>query len=248
MNEPENFLARWSRRKLEAEDEKRAPEQAPATTATPEAHEAVAPDDAVKREARSPDHAAETVPAFDLTKLPSIESIDAATDIRVFLQAGVPPELTRAALRRAWTSDPTIRDFIGIAENQWDFTAPDGVPGFGPMQAIDDVRRMVAEITGDLDKLAEHVTSDRTQTPEKAPPEVMQPVVKSAISAPGEDRVEEDVAASAQAEVKQDGASTSPIGPPESNPQVDVAAQQVQRTTEYKPLPTRRSHGRALPE
>jgi hypothetical protein len=32
--------------------------------------------------------------------------------------------MTVAALRRAWVSDPVIRDFIGIAENQWDFTNP----------------------------------------------------------------------------------------------------------------------------
>jgi hypothetical protein len=244
MSEPENFLARWSRRKLEAEDEKRVPEQAPAATAAPDA---VPPEDAAKGEARPPDRVAEPPPALDLTKLPSIESIDAATDIRVFLQAGVPPELTRAALRRAWVSDPTIRDFIGIAENQWDFTAPDGVPGFGPMKAVDDVRRMVAEITGDLDKLAEHAPSDQMQTP-GAIPEVMQPTVKSEVSAPEQVRLEKDASPSVQAEGKQDGAPTPAIVPTESNPQVDVAAQQVQRTTEYKPLPTRRSHGRALPD
>ena len=37
-------------------------------------------------------------------------SITAATDIRAFLAPGVPAELTRAALRRAWTADPAIRD------------------------------------------------------------------------------------------------------------------------------------------
>jgi hypothetical protein len=247
MNDPENFLARWSRRKLEAEDEKRAAEQAPPAAVAPDAGEAVAPDDAAKREAQPPDRTAETPPAFDLTKLPSIESIDATTDIRVFLQAGVPPELTRAALRRAWVSDPTIRDFIGIAENQWDFTAPDGVPGFGPMQAIDDVRRMVAEITGDLDRLAQDAPLHQMQTRD-AIPEVMQPTVKPEVSAPEPVRLETDVAPAAEAEAKQDGAPTPPIVPTESNPQVNVAAQQGQRTAEYKPPPTRRSHGRALPD
>lgn len=61
---------------------------------------------------------------FDPVSLPSIESIVADTDIVAFLRAGVPAELTRAALRRAWSSDPAIRDFIGIAENQWDFNDP----------------------------------------------------------------------------------------------------------------------------
>jgi hypothetical protein len=61
---------------------------------------------------------AAAVEPFDLASLPSIDAIVADTDVRRFLQSGVPAELTRAALRRAWTSDPAIRDFVGIAENQ----------------------------------------------------------------------------------------------------------------------------------
>jgi hypothetical protein len=76
-------------------------------------------------------------PSPDLSLLPPIESILAATDIRPFLQAGVPADLTRAALRSAWAADPAIRDFIGIAENQWDFNDPAGIPGFGPLGATD---------------------------------------------------------------------------------------------------------------
>jgi len=53
-------------------------------------------------------------------ELPSVDTITVDTDIRAFLKSRVPAELTRAALRRAWSSDPAIRDFIGIAENQWD--------------------------------------------------------------------------------------------------------------------------------
>ena len=68
-------------------------------------------------------------PEFDLTSLPSLESITAATDIRAFLAPGVPPELTRAALRRAWSADPAIRDFVGLPENDWDFTDPNGSAG-----------------------------------------------------------------------------------------------------------------------
>src|SRR6266478_4251411 len=70
---------------------------------------------------------------------PSIAAvITADTDIHIFLQTGVPAKLTEAALRRAWMTDPAIRDFIGIAENQWDFTDPTTIPGFGPLQEADD--------------------------------------------------------------------------------------------------------------
>jgi TorA maturation chaperone TorD len=76
-------------------------------------------------------------PAFDLASLPPLQSITAGTDIRSFLGSSVPVELTRAALRRAWVTDPAIRDFIGIAENQWDFNDPTAMPGFGPLRAED---------------------------------------------------------------------------------------------------------------
>jgi hypothetical protein len=67
---------------------------------------------------------------FDAPSLPPIESIGSGSDIRPFLKPGVPQDLTRAALRRAWAVDPAIRDFIGLSENSWDFNGPDGVPGF----------------------------------------------------------------------------------------------------------------------
>ena len=69
----------------------------------------------------------------DLSSLPPIESIDAATDITAFLRKGIPQELSHAALRRAWSADPAIRDFVGLAENAWDFNDPNAMPGFGPL-------------------------------------------------------------------------------------------------------------------
>jgi hypothetical protein len=77
--------------------------------------------------------------------LPPIGSIASGSDITAFLAPGVPLELTRAALRRAWTTDPAIRDFIGLSENAWDFNAPGGVPGFGSLD-LQDVRRLLAQI------------------------------------------------------------------------------------------------------
>ena len=82
-------------------------------------------------------------PAFDLASLPPIESIVAGSDIKPFLQSGVPADLARAALRTAWAADPVIRDFIGIAESRWDFNDPAGIPGFGPLAAQDVVQGFV---------------------------------------------------------------------------------------------------------
>jgi hypothetical protein len=128
----EGFLARWSRRKREA------------GTSTPEpAQQTMAP------EAPDATPASESPDLADIVaKLPPIEEITATTDIRAFLAPGVPTELRLAALRRAWSTDPAIRDFIGLAENQWDFNAPDGVPGFGSLIDPDQVRQLLAKVVG----------------------------------------------------------------------------------------------------
>jgi hypothetical protein len=84
---------------------------------------------------------------FDPASLPLIDSITADTDIVAFLKSDVPMELTRAALRRAWTSDPAIRDFIGIAENQWDFNDPNGISGFGPLDATEGGVTFLAQLS-----------------------------------------------------------------------------------------------------
>src|SRR5438105_7110626 len=120
----EEFLARWSRRKHEA----RAVVDAPPPEPAPPPEQAEAPN--------SPPTAAAAHPKdveVDLASLPSIESITGTTDITAFLRRGIPPELSRAALRRAWAADPAIRDFVGLAENAWDFNDPNAMPGFGPL-------------------------------------------------------------------------------------------------------------------
>jgi hypothetical protein len=126
--EGEGFLSRWSRRKR-AVVEGRAPEEAPPPApleAKPEALPAEPEDD------------------FDLASLPPIESLTIESDFKAFLHRKVPLELRSAALRRAWSLDPAIRDFIGPADYAWDFNAPDGVPGFA------------LELGGDAMKLLSH--------------------------------------------------------------------------------------------
>jgi hypothetical protein len=98
----EPFLSRWSRQK------RRETDPAPQPTEAPEAADP---------------------PAVDLSKLPRIEDLTADSDITGFLQQGVPEVLQRLALRRMWSLDPAIRDFVEMAENQWDFNAAGGVPG-----------------------------------------------------------------------------------------------------------------------
>jgi hypothetical protein len=149
MSEPENFVSRWSRLKRESESRgKRKTELRESATSFGAAA-------TIPANVDEPDETrTHATPTFDPTSLPSIDSITASTDIRIFLRSGVPAELTEAALRRAWVSDPTIRDFIGIAENQWDFTNPTTIPGFGPLQQTGDRLSLIAQTAGTLDKLS----------------------------------------------------------------------------------------------
>jgi Protein of unknown function (DUF3306) len=153
MSSAENFVSRWSRLKRE-------PEAAPQAVPAPDAPGM--PDGAegdATTIAETEIVVGDPEPAFDPASLPSIDSIEIDTDIRGFLQPRVPPELTRAALRRAWVSDPAIRDFIEIAENQWDFNDPTSIFGFGPMRATDNVPALLAQALGKLEDLAEKVVA-----------------------------------------------------------------------------------------
>ena len=137
MSDGENFIARWSRKKREAAQDD---EPMPASTAPAETTE-----QAPATPAGAP---APAEPVFDVNTLPPLESITADTDIRAFLAPGVPAELTRAALRRAWASDPNIRDFVGLSENAWDFNDPGAITGFGSLEMTDELRRQIARMVG----------------------------------------------------------------------------------------------------
>jgi hypothetical protein len=86
--------------------------------------------------------------ALDFATWPPLDLIDAQTNVAVFFRSGVPAELRLAALRRAWTADPAIRDFKGLSENEWDFDNPNSIPGFGDLGPEVDVGAMVAAIVG----------------------------------------------------------------------------------------------------
>src|SRR5690349_16629058 len=115
----EGFLKRWSSKKIDAERD--TPASGTKAVSFPDGVRR--PDRQTTDEAGGPALPGRK-PEFDLASLPSLDSITAVTDVRAFLKPGVPAELASAALRRAWTADPAIRDFKGLAENDWDFTNP----------------------------------------------------------------------------------------------------------------------------
>lgn len=144
-NDREAFLSRWSRRKRQAAESVALPPRAEATDTAASSRIALEPARTSPTNTSAPTETT-AEPFVDLSKLPSLDSIGPATDIRPFLQPGIPPSLARAALRRLWSADPMIRDYIGPSENAWDFTAPDGMHGFGPLLPTDDVKRLLAQV------------------------------------------------------------------------------------------------------
>lgn len=131
-NRDESFIGRWSRRKREADvADGRKQQQAPASQAA----------------------AVDDTPEIDPATLPKIEEMTADSDFSVFLKKGVPELLKRQALRHAWSIDPAIRDFVEVAENQYNFNLPDGVPGFGELPAGTDIQALLAQAIGERPKI-----------------------------------------------------------------------------------------------
>jgi hypothetical protein len=205
-SDEEGFLARWSRRKREAETTTPASPGSSEPATVPEASDH-------PPEAERPD-------VSDIVaQLPPIDEITAATDIRAFLAPGVPTELRLAALRRAWRADPAIRDFIGLAENQWDFNAPEGVPGFGSLLDPEQVRRLLAKVVGGDAREAPTSSSQASppngQSPDPqtaaeiapAPEELNAAVASSSASEPGVPVIDQSPA---DVDAEADTASLSP--------------------------------------
>ncbi|TMJ51614.1 MAG: DUF3306 domain-containing protein [Alphaproteobacteria bacterium] len=220
----EEFLARWSRRKHEA----RAVVDAPPPEPAPPPEQAEAPN--------SPPTAAAAHPKdveVDLASLPSIESITGTTDITAFLRRGIPPELSRAALRRAWAADPAIRDFVGLAENAWDFNDPNAMPGFGPLDCSkEQLATLVDGIVGRARSVVDSLTTALAEQKD------VSQSVDSNQEPSSELRISEAVA---------DVSAAKEISP--DSPPTPIAVQlEAPRSVESDQISTRRrTHGAALP-
>lgn len=155
MNEPdaekEGFLSRWSRRKRDAVEH-------PLAEAVPDASlaEGTLPE-APTEDQLPPGHAAcpiPEVPEIDPASLPPVESLTIESDFGQFLRPGVPTLLRNAALRRMWSLDPAIRDYIGPVDYQWDFNTPGGLPFGFSNELVGDVSKLLAQAIGKIEELA----------------------------------------------------------------------------------------------
>ncbi|MCJ2080329.1 DUF3306 domain-containing protein [Methylobacterium sp. J-090] len=135
----DGFLTRWARRKRDVRESERT--ETPPTQPQAVEIEAV-PGDAVASDAVDAEAEIDV-----LAELPSLDDLTAETDLLPFLRAGVPAALRNAALRKMWSVDPAIRDFVSEArEYAYDWNTPGGVPGLGPLLPGDDVKAMLRRL------------------------------------------------------------------------------------------------------
>lgn len=208
----ESFLTRWARQKQDAARPKTAPMPPP---------EAAAPE-----------------PEVDLTKLPRIEDLTVDSDITGFLRKGVPEALQKLALRRMWALDPAIRDFVEVAENQWDFNAPGGIPGlFQDLAEGTDISVWLAQATQTV--LVEETTTADAATVSASDQDAAPQQIETTTTAAG-DPSGPQVALAVPVPADAPAPATAPV----ENAQISDASQ---RDTKLAKQPTRRRHGGALP-
>ncbi|KQP76615.1 hypothetical protein ASF41_02235 [Methylobacterium sp. Leaf111] len=221
----ESLLSRWARRKQEVRQHERA------QAVTEPSALAVPPEPQVVDEAL-----VSSEPALDdesladaIARLPKIEDLTAETELVPFLRAGIPAALRKAALRRMWSVDPAIRDFVSEArEYAYDWNTPGGVPGLGPMLPTDDITAMV-----------ERIMTGHAPKPPQEPVGIQEGDVEVA---PSTVPVADETAAETQMVSIQD-TPTAHVGAEDLHP-----SQNGERTFQSAPIvsPLRR-HGGAMP-
>ena len=144
------------------------------------------------------------------------------------LQTTAPPPGPRLYPNRSSIS----HNFIGLAENQWDFTAPGGAPGFGPLLETEQIRRMLARIVGDGEP--------------KKPTPSGPPVAQSDNSETPRSIAFGPTDADAKADVPEKPSAAAPADEQTVRPDTENAAPQNGDDGEQSPAPRR--HGGALPQ
>jgi Protein of unknown function (DUF3306) len=148
VSETESFLGRWSRLKRDAVAD---PRREPPEPECPPAAEEAAPE------------------PFDPNSLPPVSTLTAGSDYKPFLARGVPEELRRLALRRAWVTDPRIAGFRGFADYDWDCNAP----GYGQLLPVDDIKRL-------CDALLRPPAEENGSSPDSTEPTAPAPAAETA--------------------------------------------------------------------
>lgn len=236
-DEPEPFLSRWSRMKRGASQPHKEGQTSALTGAdTTSAGETAELQPGASQTDEEP---------LDLDTLPRVEELTAESDIAAFLDRRVPAALRNAALSRMWTLDPTIRDFIEVAENQWDWNTPGGAPFYELMEPGSAAETLVADATSAISRAF------------SGPGECADPDVGVATSdvssAVDPQKVEvdalHDAAAQQDGPIPASGSATTAVAQPHESEGSTLHVEQpvaLQHEIDCMP-PPRRRHGGALP-
>lgn len=221
----DGFLGRWIKRKAESreqpenEDERSEGSETEGGVQSPEAR---------------PNAARAEEPAFDLSKLPTLDDIRADTNLSDFMRREVPAALRNAALKKAWALDPVIRDYVNPArEYAYDWNVPGGVPGSGPLEAGFDALKEVVNALGS--PKVDHTFGLSEATEEV--PEASVAAVSQSPEPPSPLRLSDESDRQITAEVTEIDASSQDAT--ESAPQ--------QKTVDADRIAPRRRHGGAAP-
>jgi hypothetical protein len=116
----ENFLSRWSRRKVEAKESK--------------------PAETPRQEEPKPAAASTTTPAAQPEPLPPVESLTFDSDFTAFMKPEVEPGLRREALKTL-LQDPRFNVMDGLDVYIDDYSKPDPLPD-GWLEKLNMVKRL----------------------------------------------------------------------------------------------------------
>ncbi len=253
MTDPESFLTRWSRLK------RAQPTASPTNAApSPTPHAAPASHAAATSHAAPTSHLAPAPPlaptphtpppTVDLATLPPIESLGPGSDISAFLSQGVPPELTQAALRSAWLTDPAIRDFVEIADNQWDFNTPEAIPGFGALGIAQQAKHLVTQALSLADNIPPPLLSPEPSTGNPPNRVVADPIWQVASTPAQINPTSTATCVATDAPAIDAPVTNAPAEAPVTNtPAPDAPAANATASSDA-PTPNRRLHGTALPK
>jgi hypothetical protein len=172
-SDDEGFVSRWSRLKQRARDDKAGaaepPQPALPVEAGPDAGKA--PEGEPAEKDKKP---------FDISELPSVESLTKDSDYSAFMRAEVPEDLRQKALRRLWASDPILSAPEVLDMHNLDYNAvptfPQGIRtlyrvGQGMLDSLEaeeaEKRAAAAKPEGEAPGVAE--TSQESQVSDAAP-------------------------------------------------------------------------------
>ena len=208
--EDDSFLSRWSKRKRVGTV---APEPEPDLSAPDAAPDAV-----------------ESLSEEDLAALPSLDMFTIETDIRPFLQKGVPLAMRNAALRKKWMLTPSIRDHADPAvDYAWDWNTPGGVPGDGVGPSAQRAAEMLRDLTRPRGDAASAIAQETgaESTPQPSPPTT-------------------DIAP--QRTLPEQAAGAAPDARDTKTQRSDEADIRKENQSDIENTPLRRRHGSALPD